>query len=93
MKADVLISILRDGATCTVTARGRKLGEGVPCSGIGRYLHDQLQLEPGTTVVVGVSDKTNRSLIDVISSELALFGYVSAGVMRVGFITEPGADR
>ena len=93
MKADVLVSILRNGATCTVVARGRKLGEGVPCSGIGRYLRDQLQLEPGTTVAIGVSDEIDRSIIDVVSSDLGRFGYVRAGVMRVGFVTEPGADR
>ena len=82
---------LRDSrADCSVRPRRGQADSQVPCDELGRYLRDTLTLRSGDSVSVAVLGRVKPEAVTAVSNELSAHGFKVAGVLRVGFITEPG---
>jgi hypothetical protein len=92
-RAAVLVVISDHGSGCRVMRAGSVIKEGLLCTEVPPYLSDQLKLVKGTAIAVSFGGKANPAVTSQLNAELARRGYKSAGVVRIGFITEPDNER
>jgi hypothetical protein len=89
-EASAMVTLSDKRADCAVKRDDGKPGDMVPCNDVSTYLRDKLNLSPGASVGIAVLGKVSPDTVTAVSSELSARGFKVAGVIRVGFITEPG---
>jgi len=92
-RAAVLVVISDHGNGCRVLRAGSVLKEGLLCTEVGPYLSDQLKLAKRSAIAISLGGKVDPTVVSDLNTELSRRGYESAGVIRIGFITEPDNDR
>jgi len=88
-RASAMVTISDKRADCAVRRVSAKSGDNVPCSEVSAYLRDKLNLGSGTFVGIVVMGKVPPDAETAVSKELTTNSFKVAGVLRVGFITEP----
>jgi hypothetical protein len=89
-----MITISDTRTDCTVKpSDGKRLGERIPCNEVGAYLRDRLNVSPGASVGITAVGKVTPDAVSAVSKEVSVHGFKVAGVLRVGFISEPGSAR
>jgi hypothetical protein len=92
-QASAMVTLAETRVDCTVKRTDAKSGAKVPCSEVGAYLRDKFKLSPGASVGVTALGKVNPDALAALSTDLSAHGFKLAGVLRVGFISEPGGAR
>ena len=89
-RASAMVTISEKNPTCAVKRSEGKLSDKVSCDQVAVYLRDKLNLSPGAFVGIAVLGKVAPDAVAGVSNELTADGFKVAGVIRVGYITEPG---
>lgn len=92
-QASAMVTLSATRADCTVKRTDAKSGDKVPCDEVAAYLRDKLNLSPGASVGVTVLGKVNPDAVAAVSKDLSTHGFKVGGILRVGFIGEPGGAR
>ena len=92
-QASAMVTLSDARADCTVKRTGANSGDKVQCSEVGAYLRDKLNLSPGASVGVTTLGKVNPDAVTAVSKDLSTHGFKVAGVLRVGFSSEPRGAR
>jgi hypothetical protein len=92
-KASAMVTLSDTRADCTVKRTDAKSGDKVPCGEVSAYLRDRFNLSPGASVGLTVLGKVKPDAVAAVSNDLSTHGFKVAGVLRVGFISEPGGAR
>jgi hypothetical protein len=74
---------------CEVSKRQETRGPRMPCSDVSQYLHGALNIHSGANIGIADLGNVTPTTIDGVVTDLKHSGYQVAGVIRVGFITEP----
>jgi hypothetical protein len=74
---------------CEVSRRQETRGPRMPCSEVSQYLHGALNIHSGADIGIADLGNVTRITIDGLVTDLKDSGYQVAGVIRVGFLTEP----
>jgi hypothetical protein len=86
-----MVTISDKRTDCTVMRMDANSGHNVPCDEVGAYLRDNLHVGSGAFVGIAVTGKVPPDAQAALSKDLSMNGFKVAGVIRIGFITEPGA--
>ena len=92
-QASATVSISDTTADCIVKPTNARSGERVPCDEVSAYLRERLNLSPGASVGITALGKVTPSAVSAVSQELSVHGFKVAGVLHVGFKSEPGGAR
>jgi hypothetical protein len=87
--ADAFVWMFRGDGQCEIRRTLKGSGTSVPCADAGRYIRATLNVSPGGTVTIGASAETSEASMDVLTASIKREGFKIAGILKVGFITEP----
>jgi hypothetical protein len=87
--ADAFVSMFRGDGECEIRRTLEGSGTRIPCSDAGRYIRETLHVIPGGTVTIGASAEAGEASIDVLTESIKREGFKIAGILKVGFITQP----
>jgi hypothetical protein len=92
-EASAMITLSDKRADCTVKRNDEKISNAVPCNEVSAYLRGRLNLTRGASVGLAVLGKVAPDRETAVSQQLSADGFKVAGVIHVGFISEPGGAR
>jgi hypothetical protein len=91
--ANAFVSMFRSDGQCEIRRKLDDPGTSIPCADAGRYIRESLKVSPGGTVTIGASAETSEASIDVLTASIRREGFKIAGILKVGFLTEPDRPR
>jgi hypothetical protein len=91
--AAALVKLSRSGMTVSVSMDHVEAGESVALAELVGHLRNAQKLRPGARIGIVVFDSNMEAEVEPVRSQLIDAGFKVAGVMKVGFITEPAGDR
>ena len=87
--AAALVKLSRSGMTVSLSADRSEEGASVSSVELVAYLRNARKVSPGARIGIVVLDSSKEAEIEPVQSQLVDAGFKVAGVMKVGFITEP----
>ena len=91
--AAALVRLSRSGMTVALSTDRTEEGASVSSAELIAYLRNSRKLSPGARIGIVVLDSSEEAEAESVQSQLVDAGFKTAGVMKVGFITEPSGDR
>ena len=91
--ADAFVSMFRGEGPCEVRRQLKGSRTSVPCADVGRYLRQDLKINSGGTVSIGVSAEASVAALDTLRTSIEREGFKIVGVLKIALITEPDRPR
>lgn len=87
--ADAFVSVFGGEEQCKIRRKLEDPGTSISCRDAGRYIRDELKVNSGGTVTIGVSSETSEASMDVLTTSITREGFRIVSILKVGITNEP----